>query len=228
MDNRTLPATKTEGVSSQARRTGDVLTNYLVREAARAAQGQPDDVKLQAFLFGVAVGLNDNEVQIQVLSAGKAVGAIETSGERPVRLMMLGQPTLREHRELMRPFLSAILQTASTNAETAQAAGITNELSDTERGGGFSFRDIAANRAGARFARGILEKKIPMGLLALAFSTSSYVPAVDDLPEKLSRAELAEQFGNKDDPRFAKMLQQIDERIGLLPGYRPVGPTLKL
>jgi hypothetical protein len=227
-DNRTLPAQAVEGTNIQSRRAGDVLTNYLVREAARAAQAQPDDVKLKAFLFGLGVGLNESEVQIQVSAAGNAISAIETPGERPMRVMMLGQPTLREHRELMRPFLSGVLQTATTSAEAAQAAGIANELTGAQRGGGFSFRDIAANRAGARFARGVLDKKIPMGLLAMAFSTSSYVPAVDDLPEKLSQAELTEQFGNKDDPRFTKMLEQIDAQIGALPGYKPIGPTLKL
>ena len=65
MDNRTLPATAIGGTNNQSRRTGDVLTNYLVREGA-GPQGLPDEVKLQAFLFGVAVGLNDNAVQPQV------------------------------------------------------------------------------------------------------------------------------------------------------------------
>jgi hypothetical protein len=228
VDNGTLPTTSIDGSNKTTRRTGDVLTNYLVREAARAAQGLPDDVKRQAFLIALTVGLNDSDLQIAGGPSAGIINAIETPGERATRLVVLGQPTLRDQRVLMRPFLAAVLLSATANADVAQSAGIAKELGDAERPIGFSFREIAANRAGARFARGILDKKIPMGLVALAFSTASYMPAVDDLPEKLSQAELTTQFGNKDDPRFTKKLQQIDERIQALPGYRPAGPTLKL
>lgn len=227
MDNRMLPSTAVGGSNPQIRRVGDILTNYLVREAARTAQSQPEDVRPQAFLLGIAVGLNDNDAQAQVMSAGRVVGAIETPGERPVRLTMLGEPTLREHRELLRPFLSAILQTVNTNADAAQDAGIAKEFADAARAGGFSFRDVAANRAGAHFANEVLQKRVPLGLLAFAFSTTSFMPEVDNLPEKLSLAEFKEQFGDKDDPRFTKMLQQIDQRINAMPGYRPLSAPSK-
>jgi hypothetical protein len=227
MDNRMLPTTAINGANPQTRRAGDALTNYLVREAARTAQSQPDDVKQQAFLLGVAIGLNDNDAQAQLMSAGRVVGAIETPGERPVRLTMLGEPTLREHRELLRPFLSALLQTVNTSADAAQDAGIAKELADAARAGGFSFRDLAANRAGAHLAGEVLQKHVPLGLLAFAFSTTSYMPEVDDLPEKLSLAEFKEQFGDQDDPRFTKMLQQIDQRISTEPGYRPLSAPSK-
>jgi hypothetical protein len=46
------------------------------------------------------------------------------------------------------------------------------------------------------------------------------------LSEKLPAKDLAVQFGNQGDPRFLKQLREIDQRISLLPGYRPAGTSL--
>ncbi len=227
LDNRSLPAAETALAGQVTRREGDALTNYLVRKAARSAQMLPEDVKLRAFLLAIAVGLNDDKVLAQLPATGKLMAAIETPSERRLRLVMLGEPTIRKRRDLARQFLLATLLASTTSNDAAETAVVAKELSDAERSSGFSFVDVAAGRAGARFARGVLDKRIPLGLLALAFSASSYMPAVNGLPDHLSAQEFSSQYGDKDDPRFTKAVEQIDKRITLLPGYRPPGPTLK-
>lgn len=225
LDNRALPvATGTS--TTQSRREADALTGYLVREAARAAQSLPDDVKYQAFLLGIVIGLGDNEIIVQLPGTGNIVRAIEAPSERTIRLTLLGEPTMRGRRDLAQHFFVSALLAATTGAGAAQTAGLAKELSDAQGGSGFSFADVAADRAGIRFAQGVLEKKIPLGMLALTFSVPSYMPDVNGLPEKLAARDLATQFGNKDDPRLLKQIREIDQRISLLPGYRPAATSI--
>src|SRR5262245_45586988 len=60
VENQALPTTAIEGTKQQTRRSGDALTSYLVREAARAASSLPAEVATQAFLLGVAIGLDSS------------------------------------------------------------------------------------------------------------------------------------------------------------------------
>jgi hypothetical protein len=73
-----------------------------------------------------------------------------------------------------------------------------------------------------------MDRRIPLQLVAMAFDSNSYVPTVHELPEKISASDFAKNYGGKDDPRFAKVLKQIDDRIIALPGYKPFGATGKL
>jgi hypothetical protein len=227
IENRSLPAPVGSANGPKTRRQGDMLTNYLIREAARAAKDLPDDVKLQAFLVAAVTGLNDSDPRFQLPISGGLVNAIETPSERTLRLTMLGEPTIRDRRDAARHFFLATLLAATTSAEAAQNALLTKESNDAQGPGGFSFVDVAAGRAGVAFARAVLEKRVSLGLIAFSFSASSYVPDFGGLPEKLSAKELAAQFGGKDDPRFVKQLKLIDDRIMQLPGYRPADSTSK-
>jgi len=93
---------------------------------------------------------------------------------------------------------------------------------DAQGSSGLSFADIAADRAGVRFADGILNKRVPFGMLPQIFAVKAFMPAVEGLPEGLSAGDLESQFGGKDDPRFRKQLAEIDRRILALPAYRPI------
>ena len=190
----------------------------MIREAARAAQSQPDNVRNQAFLLAIIVGLSDDEFLAQLPASASILGAIEPPSERTIRLKMLGEPTMHGRRDLAQHFLMSALLAATTNADAAQAAGLAKEFADAQGPSGFSFADIAADRAGARFARAVLDKRVPLGMLALAFRVQMFMPDVAGLPEKLSAKDLAAQFGNKDDTRFAKQLKEIDDRIMALTG----------
>jgi hypothetical protein len=226
VDNRALPAA-TGAISKQpARRQGDELTEYLVREAARAAQSYPVGVREQAFLLAIAIGVGDSDSLSKVPTTATVLRAIEAPSERAIRLAVLGSPTMRGRRDLTRHFLMSALLTMSSNADAAQTAGLVKELADANSASGFSFADLAADRAGSRFARAVLDKKIPPGMLGLTFQVTSFMPDVSGLPEKLSAQKFAAQFGSKDDPRFVKQLQEIDQRITQLPGYRPVATLL--
>ncbi len=225
IDNRALPIAAGSASIAESRRQGDGLTNYLVRAAAHAAVDLPDAVRAPAFLYGVAIGLSDNEFLAKLPAAGGIVSAVEPPSERMIRLAVLGEPTMRGRRDLAQHFFATVFATAAAGADAARAAGLAKELLDSQRASGFSFADLAADRAGTRFASSVLEKHITLGNIGLTFSVASFMPDVAGLPEHISAKDFAAQFGSQSDLRFTKQLKEIDERIQKLPAYAPTKPV---
>ena len=91
---------------------------------------------------------------------------------------------------------------------------VTNLGVDSAGGSGFSFADMAANRAGILFAGGLLNKRLTLASVSDEFTVANYMPAVDDLPEGLSAAELLAQFGPQTDDRFHVVA--VGQLVGLL------------
>ena len=62
----------------------------------------------------------------------------------------------------------------------------------SERGSGFSFNDIAADRAGIRFAETVTaaDSQTLADLSALASSEAAFMPSIDGLDSQMSEAEL--------------------------------------
>ncbi len=120
--------------------------------------------------------------------------------------------------------LSAFL--AATGGEgVSDLAGLYKELKDSQRGGsGFSFTDLAADRAGTRL--GELATRSPesawkvQSRLAGTRDASLYFPNVGDLPEFMDQAEFQRRFGGVGQPAYAQMVKQIEDRISALGLYR--------
>jgi hypothetical protein len=223
VENKGLPLTAIEGSKEPARREGDALTSYYVREAARAASALPAEVAVPAFLLGVTIGLGTSTTPTNIPGAPGLVQTVEPASDRQIRLAVMGKPTVRGRLDLAQHFFSSAYRTASTNAETSQAALIDVEISKALRPGGLSFKVIASDRAGSRFGRSLVDKRFTLRWLATTFEVASYMPEIDSLPDGLAAKDLNSQFGVKTDPRFAKKLREIDQSVLLLPGYRTTG-----
>jgi len=221
-ENRALPpAGKSIDNDAPTRRQGDALTSYLVREAARAADALPPTVKQEAFILAISIGLNDSPPAVPLTPKANILRAIESPSERTMRLAVLGEPTMHGSREIARQFLAGVQLAEIAGPQAAREMVLARELADAQSAGGFSFADLAAGRAGVRFAEKVLDKKIMLGVLATTFAVDTFVPDVDSLPPKLLDADFAVQFGGKNDPRFLAKVKEIDGQIGQLPGYRP-------
>lgn len=59
--------------------------------------------------------------------------------------------TLERRNDFVKHFMASAAITAYSNTKLSDAIGIYKETADSHIGSGFSFSDIAANRAGARF-----------------------------------------------------------------------------
>ena len=94
---------------------------------------------------------------------------------------------------------------------------------DSRGGSGFSFNDIAADRAGVRFGESAarsatankLQTKVGAGIIE-----SDLMPATADLPEYMSEAEFKRRFGGVDGGEYKKMMNEIEQRVAALPLYR--------
>lgn len=120
--------------------------------------------------------------------------------------------------------LSAFIS-ATGGAGISDLAGLYKELKDSQGGGsGFSFTDLAADRAGTRL--GELATRSPesarkvQSRLAGTKDASLYFPSVADLPEFMDQAEFQRRFGGVGQPAYTRMVKQIEGRIGGLGLYR--------
>jgi hypothetical protein len=220
VENRALPVTAIEGSKQPVRREGDALTTYYVREAARAASSQPGELAAQAFLLGLAIGLNSSIVPPSIPGTSGLLRAAESPSERQIRLAVLGNPTMRGRIDLTQRFFSSAYLAAASGGDTTQPPALDAELAKAQQPSGLSFKVIAADRAGSRFGRSLVDKRFTLQLLATTFEVASYMPEIDSLPDGISATDLKLKFGDKNDPRFLKQLQELDQRVLLLPGYR--------
>jgi hypothetical protein len=133
---------------------------------------------------------------------------------RLVPLELHGRVGLAEHF-----FTAAALQSQSGSTLT-NLVGNARELSDAGTGGGFSFRDMAANRAGIRFSElaigdaGVAEEV--QRLAQSGLEAADLIPAVDWLPENVDRVTFERDFGGPDGRAYQILVEEIDRRIANL------------
>ena len=152
--------------------------------------------------------------------------ALYVTGESWARVMPAAQAwpkpvplqvTLNGRDDFAMHFLVSAALAVEGGGPLADAIGVYKELSDTRGGSGFSFNDIAADRAGARF--GQLSEQAPERLQALVgrgLPESAFMPDVADLPEFLSEQEFLRRYGGVDGPAYKQMMKNIEARLAAL------------
>ncbi|MEM6330986.1 MAG: M12 family metallo-peptidase [Planctomycetota bacterium] len=212
-------ATGLASLPEATRPAGDALTERYVRAAAAAAVRLPADQRPKALLQGLGIAMDDTATLRSLPQTERMARSVEPEKARRQRLAVLGAPTAAGRRDLAKHFFVSALLTATTDAGTADRLGVAKEGLDSSGGTGFSFADIAANRAGIRFAELVLSGRLRCEQIAQDFRLSLYMPAVEGLPEGLAAAELVDRFGGPGDERFDAQLAEVDRRIDSLPPY---------
>lgn len=178
----------------------------------RSADGDPV-AENRAALLALAIHLGDHRF-------AHLVGAADSYPKkgRGVGVVLAGRRDLRLHF-----VISAGLKLVAEQG-AGFAVGEMKELLDSGQGGsGFSFVDLAADRAGVRFAEAATSD--PEGarriqrLLASGAREDLFFPAVADLPENLSQREFEERFGSVGSPAYDLMVREIDARLSRCPAY---------
>jgi uncharacterized protein YfiM (DUF2279 family) len=133
--------------------------------------------------------------------------------------------TLNGRDDYAQHFLFSAAITASGGARLADALGLDKELEDSRSGSGFSFTDLAADRAGVRFAGTALgseeQARRVQAMLAENAAETVFMPDVRDLPEFLSEREFRRRFGAVGTPAYDRLAAEIERRIEALPVHRP-------
>ena len=100
----------------------------------------------------------------------------------------------------------------------SDAGGLIKEQLDAlARGSGFSFGDLAADRAGIRFAeiatRSETDAKAMQARLQTGFVIDDFFPSITDLPENLTVEEFRARYGAAGSERFREQIAVIEQRL---------------
>ena len=195
-------------------------------EVADRAKASPSISLAQLFpaMFALAKGRSaagdaakENRAAIVTLafySNGRGLSAIIPAAQAwrrpaPLRVTLAGRDDFPQH------FLISAAIAAEAGSPLADAIGLYKEVDDSRGGSGFSFDDIAADRAGTRF--GVLAVKSPQKLqaaLAAGVKERDFMPDVSGLPSFMQEAEFKRRYGGIGAPAYNKVMADIEARVG--------------
>jgi len=186
----------------------------LARERSAAA---PAHAENRAMVLALAMYFGDARFFERLIGRVRT-GELEGRQAGPRGAVLAGR------RDLLLHFvISAGLEVAGQSA-VASAIGEFKELLDSNEGGsGFSFVDLAADRAGVRFAEAATDPAQAARLqaaLAGRPAEAVFFPEVAGLVEGLPAAAFEAAFGGVEDARYKAMVREIDARIARAPAYR--------
>lgn len=127
--------------------------------------------------------------------------------------------SLNGRRDFAEHFVISAALTVNAGSRLTNAIGLIKEEEDANKGSGFSFTDLAANRAGVKLgerATGGDAARVQQRL-ASARSDNDLLPDFRDLPEFMSQAEFDRRFGPIGSPRYQKVIDRIDARLDAHP-----------
>ncbi|HUK41050.1 MAG TPA: hypothetical protein VLX11_08400 [Candidatus Acidoferrales bacterium] len=131
---------------------------------------------------------------------------------------------LNRRDDFAKHFIVSAALAAYAGTPLSDAVGVYKEISDSRGGSGFSFNDIAADRAGTRFGdwavRSPASARRLQERIAIGIAEREIMPATEDLPEFMPEPEFKRRFGGIDAPAYKKMMAEIDRRIAVLAFYR--------
>jgi len=134
---------------------------------------------------------------------------------RPLRLTLGGRDDFPLHL-----LVSAALASEGTGP-LSKVIGVYKEVADSRGGSGFSFNDIAADRAGTRIGEMAVQQPQKLqATLARGVTEADILPRWEDLPEFMPEPEFLRRFGGVGAPAYVAMLGEIDRRIDALPVLR--------
>jgi hypothetical protein len=206
------------GIGTQHARRRDSLSVYLVPLMAEAAQRTMERSAVaenRAALWATIIYFSNGAFEAVV---GKLVSA-----KRPL-VRANSQVTLGGREDLLAHFLYSAGITLATQQGIGIAAGEFKELLDAGNGGsGFSFADLAADRAGIAFvtaatANEAAARQLQENLVA-SNSEAGFFPMIAGLVEGLSEEQFRQQYGSAESERYRKQVALIDQRIASLPVY---------
>ena len=188
------------------------LMRPVMQSAAVRSKTADPLIENRGALLALALYVNGNEAPLLLPEAA----AWPRPGPR--RFSMRGRVDLARH------FIVSAAIVAAAGVPVADALGLYKEMADARDGSGFSFADLAADRAGQAFgkaatsatdtARGIHAKT------TAHWSDADIMPVITDLPENLSEAEFARRYQGAQAPAYEALVREIDQRIAALAIYR--------
>jgi len=127
--------------------------------------------------------------------------------------------SIHGRRDFAEHFVISAALSANGGSRLANAIGLIKEEEDAGKGSGFSFTDLANDRAGVQLgtrATGDDAARVRQ-LLATARSDADLLPDFHDLPEFMPQTEFDRRFGPVGSTRYERMIERIDARLAAHP-----------
>jgi hypothetical protein len=168
------------------------------------------------------VAADENRAALTALGAylsGISLPKLLEGGSRSTRRAPRVLVTLHGRRYFAEHYVISAAIAVNGGSRLANAIGLIKEEEDATRGSGFSFTDLAANRAGVllgEHATGAAAERV-LQRLAAARSDADLMPDFRDLPEFMAQAEFDRRYGPIGGPRYQKLIDLIDARLAAHP-----------
>ncbi|MFP5469059.1 MAG: hypothetical protein ACLGGZ_04890, partial [Alphaproteobacteria bacterium] len=131
--------------------------------------------------------------------------------------------TVKGRHDLVQHYLTSAGLQLAAGVDIANAIGEFKEIADTLRGGsGFSFSDIAGDRAGVVLAERAVNAATAKRLqdkLANVKSEAEFFPDIAGLPDNMTQAQFESRFGDVESQRYLDLMADIERRIAQIPLY---------
>lgn len=188
----------------------EILVPLLQHAARQAGDGDPVAENRAAILVAMFHVLRKNL---------KLVVPEAVHWPRPPRqvVMLDGRHDLAQH------FIVSAAIAAYADTTLADAVGLYKEVEDSRGGSGFSFDDLAADRAGTRFgelAAAPDSARTVQARVAAGLGESDVMPPWRDLPSSLPEAEFTARFGGVGGAGYRELMAEIERRVAALPVLR--------
>lgn len=194
---------------------GPVVRKAFQTAAARSVSGDPVKANRAAILaLGIVLGQSTLEKYVNDQWEGVALG---TLARVPGRSRLRGRPDWSRHF-----WVSAAVTLITSNRVSDALGQLKEELDAGQGGSGFSFGDLAADRAGTTFAQAATRDDqsavaVQQWILNPDTNLDQLMPIAADLPEGMSDADMEEHFDAVGGARYQQMIAEIDRRIKALP-----------
>ena len=203
-------AVLTQGIEGDEVSLAQLLPPLFALAAERSAAGGDAVAENRAALLTLTFFANQRPLGLMVPAA------VSWPKPRPLSV------TLRQRHDFPLHFLISAVIAAEAGTPLADAVGLWKELADARHGGsGFSFNDLAVDRAGTRFGeRAVRDAARLQARIAAGATEADFMPEVSDLPEFLPEAEFASRYGGVGGAAYRRMLADIEARVDLLPLWK--------
>lgn len=170
----------------------------------------------RAVIWALAIYFSNGEFETLL---GRLVSSDRTLSLSPTGVALGGR------QDLMLHFIYSAGITLATQQGIGFAAGEFKELLDSGSGGsGFSFADLAADRAGIAFVKAATASESGAQHLQQSIvahkGESAFFPSISGLSEGLSAAQFRRMYGSTESQEYRSQVELIDERIARLPVYQ--------
>ena len=217
-----------DDLAEDARATGE----YLLANVDEVPSGDEGFAKLLELAFTFAAdnshstdAVHPNKAAILALGVILGEQRVAQVAKRPINIKRIGEfdalrnrITLVGRNDLARHFWVSAALAILSDEKRSMTVGIAKEMMDaTEGGSGFSFDDLAADRAGTLLAiaatKNTANARNLQTLVGQGVVIADFFPSVEGLPSGLTREEFQSGYGGLGGIVTLRFAQEIEDRL---------------